>query len=138
MKTKHIAALLIDGMKTVGVRFRDTGKVYTYKTLDDYEVGDFAVVFTPRNTFDVVMITRVDKVPQIDVDSGLSYKWLVQRIDATQYDSLVDREQEFNNKLLEVQASKLAEQAKAALGETLGLTTTDISHLVEDLNDETA
>lgn len=133
MKTKNIAAVLMDNCKTIGVQFESQGKVYTYKTTEDFEVGDKAVV-KARGMLQIVDVVEVHKVAQIDVDSNIQYQWIVQKVDMTNYETLNSREQEFNDHLLEVQQKSVVQNAKTMLAESLGVGLDEIQNSVKLLN----
>lgn len=135
MKTQNIAALLMDGLKTIGVKFPDSNKIYTYKTLDNYEVGDYAIVCAHNTVLKIVDVAEVHTVPQIDPESSLKFQWIVQRIDFDNYKKLQEREDEFNNHLLILQQKTVKANAKALLSEALGLDSNEVEKLAGGLNE---
>lgn len=120
MKTENIASMMIEGLKTVGVQFRHSGKSYTYKTMDTYEVGDYAVVHA-QGDYKIVEVVAVHKVPQIDVDSNIKYAWVVQKIDLDAHSQMLEREQEFSEHLLELQQKSVRDNAATMLADKLGV-----------------
>lgn len=82
----------------VAVRFTEYGKTYCYKTRDfSIEPGDRVVVQVPVNSktsdqvtqaggLTVVTVDEMVANPDIDPDSGFSYKWIVSKVDTTAYD----------------------------------------------------
>lgn len=134
MKTKSVAALLMDNCKTIGVQFNADGNTYTYKTIDDLEVGDQCVVNGLNGRPKVVDVVRVDKVPQIDVDSGLDYKWIVCKVDREKHDRLVEAEEKFSEVLLEQQQASVKANAQKMLAEQLGIESDALNNAIEDLN----
>lgn len=58
-------------------------KVYAYKTFEVLEPGDFAVVETPTNGFQVVKV--VEEADMLELNASVQYKWLVGKVDFTQY-----------------------------------------------------
>lgn len=119
MKTKNVAAMLMDDCKTIGVQFHDGGKMYTYKTTDDFEKGDHAIVFA-NDEIQVVKVARIDKIPQIDVESNIKYNWVIDKVNFDKYDELMEREDEFNNQLLEIQQQAVKKNAIELLRSALG------------------
>tara|TARA_R110000822_G_scaffold84867_4_gene199065 strand:+ start:1773 stop:2204 length:432 start_codon:yes stop_codon:yes gene_type:complete len=121
MKTKNISALLMQSCKTIGVRFKgnDITKIYVYKTVEDFIVDDYAIVFS-NNQFKTVKVMEVHNVPQLDMDSDTSYQWIVQKIDTTKYDELNGLEAEFQDHLLEIEQQAVRNKATEMLAEKLG------------------
>ncbi len=138
MKTNVVAALLMEGVKTVGVRFREMGmlspKTYTYKTMEDLEIGDKVVVDSPKSGITVVEVFAVHDVCALDVDSSYSYKWIIQKVDTEQYDSLNAREETFQKELMKIQQESVVKNAKQALAESMGIDHRSLDSAIEDLN----
>lgn len=123
----------MENCKTVGVIFKGSEKVYTYKTTIDFEENDLAIV-KANGGFKVVKIVEIHKIPQIDMDSGLSYEWIVQKIDDTQYEELNKLEAEFNDHLLELEQKALRANAMTMLVEKLGVKSNLIESAIKRLN----
>lgn len=115
MNKHYILSLFDSGLKTVAAVFKGGSQVYTYKTHTDFTVGDYAIVHTPSNGFQVVQITQVHDTPDLDPDSRVDYKWIVQKLDVTEYDKLVARDEELAVKVKDAQRNAHREQARAAL-----------------------
>lgn len=118
MNINHSITALQD-FNTVGVRFTDSNKEYTYKTNDTFELGDSAVV-CPNGILKIVRISRVDETPQIDFGSNVEYKWIVQKIDTTNYANITDQEERMAVELRKSIANKKRNEVKAALIEQIG------------------
>lgn len=70
-----------------------SSKVNTpFKTMDpDLKVGDFVVVPTKtRHGLTVVKVEEIDV--DLDFDAGVEVKWIVSKVDMTDYDELVAQE----------------------------------------------
>lgn len=141
MKTKNIAAVLMDNCKTIGVKFSEGEKLYTYKTTEDFEIGEYVVVNTPRyhiqgeySGLTIAIVSEVHKVPQIDVDSNINYQWIVQKVDMANYKDLNAREEKFNDHLLEMQQKSVKSNAINMLAENLGVDMDSIQDTVKLLN----
>jgi len=97
---KNIAAFIRDDAKTVGVRFfkdykdsdssiinlglgdknyRLSDKEYTYITMEDFQVGDYAVVVVAEVP-KVVVVTKVDDDLDITPNDDVQYKWIVCKV----------------------------------------------------------
>ena len=88
-KTWTMVSLLQENIMTVKVRFDSSSKLYTYKTrMTDLEVDDWVVV-APRGQMKVVQIVKIDDTPDFDIDSGLRYDWIVQKVNTDEYENLV-------------------------------------------------
>jgi hypothetical protein len=103
MKQRHLLALIQNGYTTVQVRFDNTPKTYTYKARGHIEVGDCVIVDTPRNGLTLAHVVGVDKLPRIDIDADFTYKWIVQRVDRTEYDRTMEQEKAFMDTLQEIE-----------------------------------
>jgi hypothetical protein len=125
MKTENIASMMIENLKTIAVKFPTTNKRYTYKTVDDFEVGDFVVV-KAQGEFKVVEVVEVHKVPQIDVESNIKYQWVIQKVDTASYDEMNLREEKFADHLLEIQQKAVRANATKMLAEKLGVEESDL------------
>ena len=80
----------LENFYTVGVSFKNSGKVYTYKAAKDIklEVEDCVIVQTVYG-FEIVDVVRVDEdASGIDLSLNCKYKFIVQKIDLTQYNEL--------------------------------------------------
>lgn len=82
-------------IKSVSVVFDPQGQAYTYKTLLDFQVGDFAVVKV-KDEFKVVQVVAFS--PQgafIDPKANFQYGWAFQKILTQHHDALVARSLNF-------------------------------------------
>lgn len=124
MNKHYILSLFDDTVKTVGVKFTARECTYTYKTRLALAAGDEVVVETPSNGLQVVTITRVDEEPDFDVNSVIDYKWIVCKVDRTEYDAALARDAELHKEIAKVQRRNHREAAKNALAQSLpGLAT---------------
>jgi len=62
----------------IGVRFNKYSPTYHYKTNEEFEVKDLAVVKAPDG-FKVVEVTHIN-VDEIENPSFSEYKWIVQKL----------------------------------------------------------
>jgi hypothetical protein len=104
---RHAFSMLDDSYRTVGVQFLGEdgdinapsirSKTYVYKAPKTWELvaGDFALVMV-NTALKIVRICEIHAEPQIDLEAQYPYKWLVQKIDMSEYDALMTREQEFD------------------------------------------
>lgn len=134
----HILSLLQTGFTTIQVTFdldmdsevdpvvraRNRNKrvqEYTYKALesDNLKVGDYVIVDSPHSGLSVVMVTGVDAKPRIELDAPFSYKWIVQKVDRTRYDDLLQQEAQFKDALVEVERVKQREAVMKSFQEVL-------------------
>lgn len=133
MNINNLASLvLIDNLKTIQVVFESTGKVYTYKTTDaSIVIGDLVVVVA-RNLYQIVKVVGIDNTPNLSLDH-ISYKWIIQKIDKTEHDTLVALEEEAAEKLRELEQQALVTQAKTLLSEKLGVTESELLTQLQSL-----
>lgn len=91
-----------ENFKFVAVTFAPystTGNKYYYKTLLDIEEGDFVAVTTPGNKHQVVQVEEVLDYTEADIDEKITYKWVVQKIDFTAYEQVVEMEANLSKQL---------------------------------------
>lgn len=112
-----------NGLKIVGVTFnRDraytgnssSGKVYHYKTYLDLNVGDECVVDSPYGT---AIVTVVAINPE-NWFATRATKWIVDRVDRRNYNSLLAAEQEHERlaqEAAQVMEKQMAREAREAL-----------------------
>ena len=122
MKHRHLLALMQSGFTTIEVIFdgptdfevqrvgdmraRRLGqKTYTYKARlsDGIKEGDHVVVDSPSRGLTLVTVVAVHSTPKIDLDAPFTYKWIVQKVDRTAYDTTMEQEAEFAQAMLEVE-----------------------------------
>jgi hypothetical protein len=115
MNKHYILSLFDPNLKTVGVAFKGGSQLYTYKTYDDFAVGDLAVVHTPSNGFQVVEVKALHGTPDIDADSRVDYKWIVQKVDLKAYEQLEKKDEEMSAKVKEAQRDAHRKSAREAL-----------------------
>lgn len=126
----HLITLLQEGYTTCRVSFpekgtysRDEEKTYTYKIPKDagIAVGDRVVVYGGKE-LKVARVTEVHDEPQIDFKAPYALKWVVQRVDLTQYEEHAVREAAALDHLTRVQRKKEQEQLlKELFGDAEGL-----------------
>jgi len=90
----HMVELLLENFYTIGIRFNNSAKVYTYKVAKDIELlaDEDQVIVATTSGFEIVNVTRVDEGMNIDLSSDIKYKFIVQKLDRTQYDELCDKD----------------------------------------------
>jgi hypothetical protein len=128
MKLKHLYSLLDDSYTTIKVSFSvsdnspDTEHyvaptnhssqraTYTYKIAKSVgiKVHDRCVVMVPGG-LKIVRVVKVDETPDIDIDAGHDYKWVVQKIDLEAYQAQIDKEKMFADTMLQVERAKQRE-----------------------------
>lgn len=116
----HLVSLLQEGYTTIGVIFAaaqpwelDSAKdeyrepqvrgangvparaqVYTYKCHFECILGDLVILPPHQNNKlpSVGTIVRIDDEPELNFESGIEYKWAVQRVDMDAYDKIQEKE----------------------------------------------
>ena len=106
------AILLADErVKFIGVRFANySGTEYTYKTIDgSIKIGDMVVVPSSdyvkkgradetTSRFGSIALVTSEDVP-VNMQSDIEYKWIIQKIDVTNYEKIVEVEKEIVEKI---------------------------------------
>ena len=141
MKIETAAALLIDGLKTVQVRYQNNpSKTYTFKTVEDLIAGDLVLVPSGAdNTIKVVEVVSVDPSVVLDVDSDIEYKWVIGKVDLTNYNHITQVEVGLVQKLTEAKNKAVVNQARQALLSEYGMNDADVLQLTQGVKvDESA
>ena len=107
--------------KFVQVRFPHenggSSKPYTYKTHINLEVNDFVIVQSPYG----VKVVQVSKLLSIhEADSNYRYKWVVQKVDYTDYNYLNENEEHILGTLATIRAKKLKKEMYKELTKEIG------------------
>lgn len=112
----------------IGVRFSHNAhahceghynsKIYHYKTIEEFELGDFAVVDV-SGELKVVKVVEVDCVCQI---GSTKYKWTVQKVDTTQYTNCLAVEEKLTVAINKLRIAQLRREVEDNLLEELGKT----------------
>jgi hypothetical protein len=81
---------------------------FTYKVPKDsgLKAGDAVVVDSPRNGLVIARVHEVHDYPKLDLDSDIEYKWIVQKVDVSDYVANLEREAKFREALVEVERAK--------------------------------
>lgn len=133
-----LLASVTKGVSVVGVRFKDAngvamGKVYHYKTTDASVVeGDEVVVNSPFGGLQVVKVQSVQSAGDvIDATNGIDYKWIVQKVDLSDY--LAKQEQDHKDQELIAKVQRRVQQQKALreIRDALGADGVDCPELEE-------
>ena len=112
---QHLVELLLKNFYTVGIRFKNSHKVYTYKVDLATELAEEdQVVVQTTSGYEIVTVARVDEGMNIDVTSDIKYKFIVQKLDLTQYEELCDKDKNVAG----VIATSAAEKQRQEIVET--------------------
>lgn len=119
----YIDALIAEKAKNlrfVKVQFDNSTKMYTYKTLEEVEVGSKVVVNATHSGLCIIEVLEVLELGDVDLNVNFEYKWIVQVIDMTKYDELCEMSNEIYRELNKrIQAANLAKM-KEALSDKVG------------------
>lgn len=125
----NLTSLISDNYKTIECSYDRTSvnpltpvrgeKMYTYKApLDmDLQVGD-AVIVNPPQGFKVVIVTKIHDAPQINPDARYEYKWIVSKVDQTQYQTRMTNEALVREKLARLKRLQRVRDELMSLGIT--------------------
>ncbi len=121
--TNEINMLLAQNpdFKFVKVTFSPAAtKLYTYKTLENVEIGDQVIVDAPDKGFVAVTVEKVCKLHELELNPHYAYKWVVQKVDTSTYEELVEKENEVKKVINESKTAALVnsmqEELKASIG----------------------
>jgi hypothetical protein len=125
MKTNHLISLLQEDYTTVKVRFSqdnsktfNSPKLYTYKTREKFSVDDYAVVMVAGH-LQIVKVEEVDDCIDLDFDSGIEYRWIVQRIDLANYETLMEQEKEVSDLIRKAENKQKLKQLRENMEDLL-------------------
>lgn len=104
--------------KIVEVKFNENSKNYAYKTFEDFEVGDTAIVDSPYNGLVTVEIVKVHTFSEYGQDFKL--KWIIQKVCTENYERIITMENKLSEKLSELKAARLAREFKETLALMVG------------------
>ena len=131
--------LLADNFNTIGVRFKTSQglspKEYTYKAPKHWEFveGDEVVVNSPIDGNVVTVVTRVDEVPKLHIDSPFQYKWVVCKVNMDAYNSFKEKEDALKEEVEKLQHKAKRERALSELMDSLGLDKKGVEKLLANL-----
>ena len=131
---KNLAAFLREDTKTVGVRFikdlfanyanyqqtllgEDSNPIqlsireYTYVTDIPLEVGDNVIVFA-QDIPKLVIVTRVDDRLNINPKDTVEYKWVVSKVDYSNYNNNIAKNQDIKDLVIESYKKNVKNQFK--------------------------
>ena len=116
--------LMLDKIDTVKVSFEPyvegLTKLYTYKAPKrKYAAGDLAIVVA-NGTYKVVQVHSIDEIQDFDPYSEMQYKWLVQKLDLTDYNKCIQTEKNIANLLIEAERRAMYTAVQTELQERLG------------------
>ena len=131
MNTSAMVNCLYENLKAVQIKPRDSEKKYTYKTFYDFEIGDKCIVDSPNFGYTVVEVVGLDS---LDLESNIKYKWVIQKIDDTEYLEANRREELAIKAIHKMVMEKNRENAMSKLTETLG-GANEILQLSNELNE---
>lgn len=110
------------GFVLVSVCFPGNTNSYTYKALasENVEAGDSVVVLTPREGYKIATVQEVKTSDFIDLSVPFDYKWIIQKVDTTNYKAIEEREAKLRQVLASAQLRKQREELLAIYKEELG------------------
>lgn len=129
----HLVSLLQEGYTTVKVEFGSIGQIppidyvldepwngaqahqqparatqqrYTYKCFFDCKVGDVVVVPPTGKGLGLATVVAVDPEPDLNFEGDIEYKWLIAKVDFTQYINVQGKETALIRGLRDVERQK--------------------------------
>ena len=93
MNTDQMINSLYENLNAVQVVFGDDDRIpsneYTYKTFEEFEVGDFCIAHTPREGLTVAKVVGTDSSR---LEEDYRFKWIVGKVDLAGYNDRVKKE----------------------------------------------
>lgn len=126
MNTRQMIAMLQEDYYTVGVQFKRGSQLslkdYTYKVPRKItlQLKDEVVVFTPIDGAAMAIVTRIDDRPVLDLEGSKSYKWIVQKVDFSEYNKKTQTEKALFDLFSRYQYTKQRQDLHADVLNTLG------------------
>lgn len=119
-KQKAPQAKLVPPLPPFMDREYESERGYVYKVPRTWNVQpqDHLIVLSPSG-LQIALVIHVDLEPDIDIDASFDYKWAVQKIDMAEFQSLTEREEQFQTTMLEVERVKQRESLVKSFMETL-------------------
>lgn len=111
MRAQEIVAALQSGYVSIKVRFLQysqhglsrewSEKLYTYKALASWNIQpeDRVIVDSPKDGLVVVKVESVSAEPDLNFADVGNFKWVVQKVDRSQYDAITQQETELTRKV---------------------------------------
>ena len=107
-----------ESFRYVECEFKNGRQLYTYKTLEEVEKGEFVVVDTPQNGLTVVKVVEVLKAHEKKCNFAI--KWVVQKVDMSRYEELNEKEGQAQELINTSKTKKLVEDMTETLEESIG------------------
>ncbi len=135
MKAEYQRAFhaLLKGIVTVKVQFDLGRKSYTYRAPKDagIAVGDKVIVIV-RGELLMPTVVQVDEHASYENENGIVYKWIVQKVDTSWYETMLERESDFETKFSQLLAERTRIEYLKELTDTYGEET--VKALEESVN----
>jgi len=122
MNYKTLATLANEAnVTTAKVSFRSEQKEYTYKITRELAAksipGDLMVVANTSDTpYKILVLNSIDASPEVDVDDGVDYAWIADRLRTDDFDRALEMEQRISLALQKEHRRVTAKQAMDKLG----------------------
>jgi len=119
MNSKQIINAIDESFYTVGVVYaikdglQQGMKLYTYKVKKDIDldVGDIVVVEC-KDELKCAMVMEIHEIIDIDFNSNIDYKWIIQKVDMENYQKQLDVDKSVNEQIKLAEVKKRREQAR--------------------------
>lgn len=92
---KQLVHIIETGYYTIGVSYDSSDVLYTFKVSNNIvlQEGDLVLVSDRNNKFfRTVVVKRIDVIENIAYDSDIEYKWVVSKVDTSEYDRIMELE----------------------------------------------
>lgn len=126
MNTSNALAFILKNVRTVVINFQGYQNDYSYLTCDQsIKVGDAVVVeHTPKSKpeltrLSVAVVVNTYEFPNLDLNLGITYKWVIQKINFDDYSQKRDREELLHTMMQNAARRKVSEAVLGEVAETL-------------------
>ena len=129
--SKHIIEALQSNYTTVKVTYVDRGQRYTFKVTNELAstlvVGDLVLVESTQGYLRSVRVESIDAFPDINFKASFAYKWVIQKLDLSEYHMLLAQEGHLVLELEKVQR----QQAKEKILFNTGISGAELNRLYD-------
>lgn len=94
-------------------------RTYTYKSFERLEPGDKVIVPT-ASTSELKVVEVREEVELDDLKPGITYKWIIGKVDMEQYDKCRELEKRVAETLRKARSKKRLSEIRASLAEETG------------------
>ncbi|MGL5567502.1 MAG: hypothetical protein ACRDC4_17435 [Plesiomonas sp.] len=135
MQACNTVVAMMEGLKAVTVIFNESRGRYTYLSAQDINVDDLVIVNSPRSGMTICKV--VDVTDNFDIHANFEYKFIVSKLDTTEYDAIMAAKAELE---AQIKAAQEQEQRRLVREHLLGhlAHNSKVTSLLDALNKQVA